>query len=249
MEGGAPILPQLSFGAPTGYELVYNPRTGQYDLKPIAGGGGGAGGGLPIGFGGGGGGAGGAGGLSPWQWSLISGGLDLIGGYLGQRAQSKSEAANRELVRERIQQALAQLSPEQIQALTRFFLPQQMQMAAPQMQTATQAFRQQAARAGTLGTPYAQTAELGFRGQMINRNVTQAFQNAMGLAGQRAGAITGTPLPFGQPNTALANSLGTAIDRGFLINALGGGNRQQQGTVPDWYWWTTSPPTGGTGTL
>jgi len=57
--------------------------------------------------------------------------------------------------------------------------------------------------------------EAGLRGMLGNQSVQQAFQQAMGLAGQRANIWSGGSPPLTQPNYNMANALTRAADIGL----------------------------------
>src|SRR5262245_39913554 len=93
--------------------------------------------------------------------------------------------------------------------------------------------------------------EAGLRGLLGNQSVQQAFQQAMGLAGQRASVWSGTP-PMTQPNYNLANGIGNAANLGLTAYGIYKNNQQPRytanydtsgspGTVPG----STPPPTWG----
>jgi hypothetical protein len=138
-------------------------------------------------------------------------GINVFTSFLDQRAAEKQNEANQRQREQQIAQALAQLSPEQIAQLTQEFLPEIAAITAPQAQAAQHNLNQRAAGAGLQGSPFTQTASAGLQGQVINQNAALAFQQAMGLAGQRAGAITGTPL-ISSVNTG---SFGPSIQNSF----------------------------------
>lgn len=198
-----------------------------------------AGGGLAAG--GAAGAAGGAGmaaaGGTPWYntfggQAAINAGSNLIGGQLASRAQAKSDSRNIDAMKDRIKLALQQLSPEQIQILVRQFLPQIAAINNPLQQTALQGLQTSQARQGLAGTPFASTAEAGLRGQFANNLSTQAFQQAIGMAGQRAGAVTGAPFVQTQPNMGLANAFSDTANQTLLAYALSRRQPQTQQAAP-----------------
>lgn len=180
----------------------------------------GGGGGLSANFAALAGGSGGGGMAGFGNTALINAGLNLAGGYLQDRATKKANQSNIDAMKDRIKQALQQLSPEQIQELMRQFLPQIAAVNNPLQQTALQGLATSQARQGLAGTPYGLTAEAGLRGQFANNMSTQAFQQAMGLAGQRASAVTGAPFVQTQPNLGLANAFSNTADQTLLAYAL-----------------------------
>jgi hypothetical protein len=170
-------------------------------------------------FGGGGGGGAGAGGQNWLGWFLPL--LSNLGtGYLQGKAQSKSDKANREAIQDRIRAALAALSPENISALAKAFLPQIMATLNPQAQTAIQGLATSQARRGLYQSPIGAASEAGLRGQLAQAGPQQAFAQAMGLAGQQAGALTGLPIPQVQPNYGAANAFGGAFNSALAGYAL-----------------------------
>lgn len=157
--------------------------------------------------------------------SLINAGLNLGAGYLGNRAQAKANSQNIDAMKDRIKLALSQLSPEQIMMLVRQYMPQIQAVLGPMQQTALQGLATSQARQGLAGTPYGLTAEAGLRGQFANQATNQAFEQAMGTAGQRASAVTGAPFVQAQPNTAWADAFSNTANQYMLARAL---SRQSQ---------------------
>jgi len=208
----------VTLGVGAEFVVALEAATAGTAVAPAAGGGA-AGGGVPaveaLGGGaaaGGGGAAGGgaaAGGgffSNPW----VNLGINLGTGYLDQQAQKDANQANQRAADARIAQALAALSPEEIARLTQQFIPEIAAITNPQFQAQQQALQTAGARAGFTGnqadTNLQQTLQAGLRGQQINANSQLAFQQALGLGGQRASAITGVPIPpiqnvgsFGKP--------------------------------------------------
>lgn len=179
----------------------------------------GGGGGFNQAFSGGGGAGVGQGNWLSWFLPLIS---NLGQGYLGGKAQSKSEQANRDSIQDRIRQALAALSPQNINMLAQAFLPQIMAQLNPQAQTAIQGLSTSQGRRGLYQSPIGSAQEAGLRGQLAQAGPAQAFQQAMGLAGQQASAISGAPFAMSQPNYNYANAFGNAFNSALAGYSLTG---------------------------
>jgi hypothetical protein len=240
--GGGDVLPGISFNRFR--QLVLAGAAGSVGVGIAGAGAAGAGGaGGSSGFGGtaggvgagGVGGVGGAGGTAGFfnsfgGQSLINAGLNLAGGYLNQRAQSKAESRNIDAMKDRIKLALQQLSPEHIQQLMRQFLPDIAAISNQQQQTALQGLNVSAARQGLANTPYSLTAQAGLRGQMANQVSTAAFQRAMETAGQRVSAITGAPFVTQQPQTGMSDAFSNTANQIMLARALN--QRQPQQAAP-----------------
>lgn len=160
----------------------------------------------------------------------INAGINLLGGYLQDRSNKKTNQANQKAVQDRIRQALAQLDPAQIAVLVKQYLPEMAAISNQQQQTALQQLNVSQARQGLSGTPYGLTAEAGLRGQMANQVSTAAFQRAMETAGQRASAVTGAPFVMQQPNTGLADAFSNTANQIMLARALS--QRQPRQSAP-----------------
>jgi len=175
---------------------------------------------------------------TPWYNTFagqagISGGLNLLSGYLGNKAQSKADSANRKAIEDRIRRALANLSPEHIMALAQQFLPQMSANMNQAGQTAIQAVREQAARTGQLESPRALNFEAGTRAKLANDVQQQAFDRAFGLAGNQAGVLTGMPVNQVQPQMGYANALTDSVNQAYFARAMSQqGPPQQPAGVP-----------------
>lgn len=145
----------------------------------------------------------------------------------GHKSQKKSEQTNWDRQKALILQALNQLSPENIAQLQRLFLPHIQQQMNASGQGSIAALKRSQAGRGLLGSGFGLSQEAGLRGMMGSQAVTQAFQNAMGLAGQRASAWLGQPLQTTQPNYNMANAFQQAAQQGLLAGALAQGGKQQ----------------------
>lgn len=165
---------------------------------------------------------------------LVNTGINLATSLWADRSNRQSEARARQAVRDYINQAVQQLSPDNLQALYREFLPQTQAALSPFQQTATQQFQSSAARAGLQGSPYALAAEAGLRGQLANQSTQAAFERAMQTAQQRAGIFAGAAGTAGgiptQPST-LPGALAASADQAYLIRVLT--QRQQQTANPN----------------
>lgn len=138
---------------------------------------------------------------------------------MGKKAQSKSEAKNYERQRQFIMNALRELSPQNIQALSQMFLPQLQAQAFAGGQTAIAGLKRSQARRGLGGSNIALTQEAGLRANLLNNVLAQAFQGGVGLAGQRAGLWSQTPSQTA-PNYNMANAFAQAAQQGLLAYAL-----------------------------
>lgn len=72
--------------------------------------------------------------------------------------------------------------------------------------------------------------EAGLRGMLGNQAVTQAFQNAMGLAGQRANIWAGGSPPLSQPNYNLAQGISRGADVGLTAYGIYKNSQKPQST-------------------
>lgn len=180
--------------------------------------------------------SGGGGGSSSGMDRFLATFLPILGnlgqGYLANRAQGKSEEANRKDIQDRIRAALATLSPAHISMLSQAFLPQIMAQLNPQMQTAIQALNTSQGRRGLFQSPIGLAQESGLRGQLAQAGPQQAFQQAMGLAGQQASAITGAPFAFSQPNYNYGNAFYNAFKEGLAGYALAKNRREPEPPSP-----------------
>lgn len=155
----------------------------------------------------------------------------------GHKAQKKSEQTNWDRQKALILQALNQLSPENIASLQKLFLPYIQQQMNASGQGSIAALKRSQAGRGLLGSGFGLSQEAGLRGMMGSQAVTQAFQNAMGLAGQRANAWLGQGTPQVQPNMNMANAFQNAISSGFLGASLygkGGGKTPYNTSGAPW---------------
>jgi hypothetical protein len=143
---------------------------------------------------------------------------------MGQKAQKKSEQTNYNRQKAFIMQALAQLSPENIAQLQRMFLPQIMANQAASGQTAMHALQRIQANKGIAQSPISASQQLGLAANQGNFAQQQAFQQAFGLAQQRAGAWSGQPSQT-QPNMNMTNAFMQAAQQGTLAAALQGKGR------------------------
>lgn len=89
-------------------------------------------------------------------------------------------------------------------------------------QSAVAGLKRSQAMRGLGGSNIALTQEAGLRGQLATGANTAAFQQAMGLAGQRAGMWGGQSPAAVQPNMNMTNAFMAAVQQGLLANALAG---------------------------
>lgn len=142
--------------------------------------------------------------------ALVGG--QLLSSQLQAKAEKRASKSQKDEIHTNVRKALEALSPEQIGQLVQQFLPQIQAILNPLQQTAIAGTREQAARQfGDAASPISLSQEAGVRGQFGNLAATQAFQQAMQVAQQRAGIFSGAPIP--QASTA---NLGQGIN-----NALG----------------------------
>lgn len=165
-----------------------------------------------------------------WQNAAILGGANVLGAGIQSNAINQANQANRNAIQQRIRQALAQLSPQQIQQLTQQFLPEIMSVQGPLMQSQIAQFNEAAGQRGLGTAPITGAQETALRASGINSATQQAFERAMGLAGARAGAITGQPVYQQQPNLAYGNVTGDTLNQLLLARYLQQG--QQQNPFP-----------------
>jgi hypothetical protein len=188
-----------------------------------------AGGGAAGGASGGAAAGGAAAGGSGWGTAAILGGTNLLGAAINSNTISKANQANRNAIEQHIRQALAQLDPAAIQQLTQTFLPQIMAQQSPMMQSQVQQLNQSNYARGLGTSPIAGMQEAALRAGGVNAASTQAFQQAMGLAGQRASAITGSPIYQQQPNLAYGTALSDTVNQTLLARYFQQGQRQPAG--------------------
>lgn len=219
--GGPSSMPQYA-GVPPNYSMPgwqpgpYGVPGGQSPFGPLAPGGypGGEGGYMQPGQQGGGG--------NFWQQTAVNTGLNLLSGFLSNRAQGKADKANQKAIQDRIRQALALLSPEHINALMQQFLPQMAAMSNAAGQTTIQQVRAQAARTGQLESPRALSYEAGTRARLAGDVQNLAFTGAMNLAGQQSSAVTGAPYFPQQPRYGIAQSIQDSVNQAYFARALAG---------------------------
>lgn len=113
--------------------------------------------------------------------------------------------------------------------LSRTFLPMIQSGQAMGNQTALRQLQRIQAHKGIAGSPISKSQTLGFLGAQNNNALQQAFQQAFGLAGQRAGIWSGSSVPQTQPNYNMSNALLQATQQGLLAAALGKGGNQPNG--------------------
>lgn len=151
--------------------------------------------------------------------ALIPIAASLIGGALGGKAQSKSQQSNYDRQKNFIYQALGQLSPDNISALTQSFLPQIHAAQFGVGQTAMHQLARSQSISGRFQSPGAATQRLGLSAYLGNSAQQQAFQQAMGLAGQRASVWAQQPFAT-TPNYNMAQGFQNAVSSGLLGYSL-----------------------------
>ena len=169
----------------------------------------------------------------------------ILGGVLDPIFGDPQEAAakqQRKDTKAAVRAALEQLSPEAIAQLTQVFLPQIMSRISPQLQSQVQGLSANLGQRGLQESGVGANAEAGLRAAAINNASQQAFQNAFGLAGQRAGVHFGGLQGLTNANQLLASSrsgldqvgqaVGIASGAGFLGGIGGGGNNSSGGFQP-----------------
>lgn len=144
---------------------------------------------------------------------------------MGGRSQKKSEQTNWDHTKALIYNALREMSPENIQHLTRIFLPMIQSGQAMASQTALHGLQRNLAHTGLMGSKIGQSQQLGFQAAMSNQALQQAFQQAFGMAGQRAGIWQNQPVPQAQPNLHMTQGIQQGIQQGLLAQALSQGNK------------------------
>lgn len=164
---------------------------------------------------------------------------------MGNKAQKKSEQSNWDHQKALIYNALAQLTPENIQQLTQVFLPHIQSAQAMQAQTALHGLMRNQARSGLAGSRIGASQILGLQANQGNNALQQAFAQAMGLAGQRASVWTGQPLQQNPPNYNLANAFQQGSQQALLAYALSGkgGNQTPTPSALGTYNWGLPPGT------
>lgn len=191
--------------------------------------------------------SGGGGNPNAWYNSFlgqtgINTGLNLLGGFLQNRAQKGADKANQKAIEDRIRRALANLSPEHIMALAQQFLPQMAANMSGAGQTAIQAVRAQAARTGQLESPRALSFEAGTRAKLAGDVQTAAFDRAFNLSQNQANAITGAPYAMQQPRTGYADAIANSVNQAYFARAMSGRQPQQPAGVPYAYPYNPNPP-------
>lgn len=151
---------------------------------------------------------------------------------MGGRAQSKAQQSNYDHQKAFIYQALQQLSPENISQLMQAFLPHIMAAQAPIAQTALHTLQRTQAQKGIAGSRISGSQQLGLQSSLANQAQQQAFQQAFGLAGQRAG-VWGQQPSQAAPNYNLTNGLQQGFQQAILAAALQGHGQKQQATPYD----------------
>lgn len=146
---------------------------------------------------------------------------------MGGRSQRKAEQSNYDHQKAFIYNALAQLSPENIAQLQRMFLPYIMAQQSAIGQTAMHGLARSQAQRGLAQSPISASQQLGLKASLANSAQQQAFQQAFGLAGQRANVWMQQPSQAA-PNYHMANAIPQAVQLGLLTAALAGKNGQQQ---------------------
>src|SRR6267142_5700289 len=111
----------------------------------------------------------------------------VIGGVMGGKSQNKSERRNLQWAEAWKRYGLNELTPENINKLYQQFLPYIKNANNAGNQNALGALMKSQYSRGLQGWGGSLSQEAGLRGMQGNSAVTQAFQNAMGLASQRAG--------------------------------------------------------------
>ena len=175
----------------------------------------------------------------PWYNSFLgqtalNTGFNLLGGWLNNRAIGNAQQQSQQQIADRIRQALAALSPEQIMALAQQFLPQMAAQMSGAGQTAIQAVREQAARTGQLEGPRALSFEAGTRAKLASDVQQRAFEAAFNTAGAQASAITGAPYTPIQPQTGIADAITNSINQAYMARALS--QRPQYPTGVPYQW-------------
>lgn len=176
---------------------------------------------------------------TPWYntfggQTALNTGFNMLGGWLQNRAISSAQQQSQQQIADRIRQALAALSPEQIMALAQQFLPQMAAQMSGAGQTAIQAVREQAARTGQLEGPRALSFEAGTRAKLASDVQQRAFEAAFNTAGAQAGAITGAPYTPIQPQTGFADAITNSINQAYMARALS--QRPQYPTGVPYQW-------------
>lgn len=143
----------------------------------------------------------------------------MLGSILGSKSQKKSENTNYKRQQQMIAQALQQLSPANIAQLSQMFMPQIMASQFGIGQTAMHGLQRTLARQGLSQSGIAPSRQLGLSAYLGNQAQQQAFQGALGLAGQRASIFSQQPSQT-QPNYNMAAGFQQAIQQGLLAAAL-----------------------------
>lgn len=111
------------------------------------------------------------------------------------------------------------------------FLPYIQNAQNPLQQNALAGLLKSQYQRGLQGWGGSLSQEAGLRGMMGNQAVQQAFQNAMGLAGQRASVWSGTP-PMTQPNYNLASGFQNAANLGLTAYGIYKNSQRSPGGQP-----------------
>ena len=114
---------------------------------------------------------------------------------------------------------------------------------APQMQGAQQRISAAAGRQGLTGAGVTSQLQAGIPGQFANAALSQANQQALGVAGQKASLLGGAPVsaPY-----SFGNDINSMMQTLSLYGMLkgwgqGGGNKPGQGGQPGNQWWIQGP--------
>lgn len=121
---------------------------------------------------------------------------------MGLFSWTSSKRANKERKRvlkeieARKQQSLAELSPENIQRLMQLFVTKYGQLMAPSLMNSQQKLNANTAGKGLAAAGLTRSLKAGLPAMYSRAALEQASPDAMGLASQRAGVISQTPIPY-----------------------------------------------------